>query len=166
MHMEIPNLRIGFGTDLHRLQEGAPLYLGGLFIESPWGCVAHSDGDALLHALIDALLGATHLGDIGEHFPPQDAQWKDVRSEHLLANVLLLIEAKYAQFQILNVDAVIHLEAPHLAGYRLAMQAKIAHLLGINAERVTVKAKTGEHLAPIGTHEAVSTQVVVLCHLG
>ena len=164
--METPNLRIGLGSDLHRLKENLPLNLGGLCIESTLGCEAHSDGDALLHALIDALLGATHLGDIGEHFPPNDPKWKNAASKDMLAAVLLLIEEKYPHFYVVNVDAVIQLESPKLLGYRHAMQANIAHLLGMDVERISVKAKTGEGLAPIGTHEAIATQVVILCDLG
>ena len=164
--METPNLRIGLGTDLHRLEEGLPLHLGGIQIESPWGCQAHSDGDALLHALIDALLGVTHLGDIGEHFPPSDPKWKNVSSQVMLADVLLLIEEKHPHFYVVNVDAVVQLEAPKLAGYRHAIQASLAHLLGMDVERISVKAKTGEKLPPIGTHEAIATQVVLLCDLG
>jgi 2-C-methyl-D-erythritol 2,4-cyclodiphosphate synthase len=163
--MEIHNLRIGLGTDLHRLQEKYPLWIGGIQIESPWGCVAHSDGDALLHALIDALLGATHLGDIGEHFPPSDAQWKNADSKQLLAEVLRLIRAKHPRFLIVNVDAVIELQVPKLSPFKKEIQASLANALGIDAERVSIKAKTGEHLPPIGTHEAIATQVVVLCCL-
>ena len=163
--MEIQNLRIGLGTDLHRLQENHPLWIGGIPIESPWGCVAHSDGDALLHALIDALLGATHLGDIGEHFPPSDAQWENAESKALLAEVLRLIRAKHPHFMILNVDAVIELQAPKLSPFKQKIQDSLADYLGIDVERVSIKAKTGEHLPPIGTHEAIATQVVVLCCL-
>jgi 2-C-methyl-D-erythritol 2,4-cyclodiphosphate synthase len=165
-HMETPNLRIGLGSDVHRLKEGLPLHLGGVCIESPWGCDAHSDGDALLHALIDALLGACHLGDIGEYFPPNDPKWEKVASKDMLADVLLLIEEKHPHFYVVNVDAVIQLEAPKLLGYRHTIQANIAHLLGMDVERISVKAKTGEGLAPIGTHEAIATQVVLLCDIG
>jgi 2-C-methyl-D-erythritol 2,4-cyclodiphosphate synthase len=159
------NLRVGLGTDLHRLVEGKTLVLGGVKIPSNWGCDAHSDGDALLHAVIDALLGATHLGDIGEHFAPSDNQWKNADSSQLLKITLELIKTHIPNFRIVNLDAVVHLQAPKLMPYRTALESNLANLLGISANQVSIKAKTGEHLAPIGTHEAISTQVVLLCTL-
>lgn len=163
--MELDRLRTGLGTDVHRLKAGAPLWLGGLHIESPYGCEAHSDGDALLHALIDALLGATKLGDIGQHFPPSDERWRNAESKALLKHTLGLIRAQHPDFKIINVDAVVHLQAPKLGPYRAALQASMAELLGLEASRVSVKFKTGEALYPIGTHEAIETQVVLLMAL-
>jgi len=159
------NLRVGLGTDLHRLEPDLPLWIGGLHLESPWGCRAHSDGDALLHAVIDALLGATHLGDIGEHFPPADLQWKGANSGMLLEKVMILIRKKHPQFTIINVDMVVHLQAPKLLPHRKVIQGSVAKLLDIDASRVSLKAKTGERLPPVGTHEAIETQVVVLVSL-
>jgi 2-C-methyl-D-erythritol 2,4-cyclodiphosphate synthase len=159
------HLRTGLGTDLHRLVPGNRLWIGGVELESLWGCDAHSDGDALLHALIDALLGPCSLGDIGTLFPPSDAKWKGASSADLLALVLQSIYAKYPTFQILNVDAVVHLQAPKLAAHRDAIETRMAELLGIARDRVSLKAKTGEGLFPVGTHEAIETQVVLLALL-
>lgn len=161
-----PNLRVGLGTDLHRLAPNLPLWIGGIHItKSPLGCVAHSDGDALVHALIDALLGSVALGDIGTHFPPSDDKWENANSLDLLAQTLVVIQEAHPTFTIVNVDAVVHLERPKLGVYRGSIQIILAEALGISVERVSVKAKTGEGLPPIGTLEAISTQVVVLVSL-
>ena len=158
-----PQVRIGLGTDLHRLAPNLPLWIGGVHIaESPLGCVAHSDGDALVHALIDALLGCVAMGDIGTHFPPSDDRWKNANSLELLAQSLVLIRENHPNFTIMNVDAVVHLESPKLGRYRSAIQATLSQALGIETGSISVKAKTGEGLPPIGTLEAISTQVVVL----
>jgi 2-C-methyl-D-erythritol 2,4-cyclodiphosphate synthase len=157
------SFRIGLGTDLHRLAPNVPLWIGGVHLsESHWGCVAHSDGDALLHALIDALLGCTGLGDIGTYFPPSDMQWQNANSVALLQQTLVIIRTTYPAFSIINVDAVVHLEAPKLGPYRTAIVESIATALNISPACVSLKAKTGEGIPPIGTHEAISTQVVVL----
>lgn len=159
-------VRIGLGTDLHRLAPNLPLWIGGVHLsESHWGCIAHSDGDALLHALIDALLGCTGLGDIGTHFPPSDIQWQNASSMALLQQTLGIIRTTYPAFNIINVDAVVHLESPKLTSYRNAIVQSIATALNISPTCVSLKAKTGEGLPPIGTHEAISTQVVVLSNL-
>lgn len=157
------SFRIGLGTDLHRLAPNIPLWIGGVhLLESPWGCIAHSDGDALLHALIDALLGCVAMGDIGTHFPPSDMQWKNASSIELLHQTLIIIRKTHPNFNIINVDAVVHLESPKLGSYRTAIVESIATALTISPMCVSLKAKTGEGLPPIGTHEAISTQVVVL----
>ena len=162
----MPALRIGFGTDLHRLEPGKPLKIGGVAIDSPVGTVAHSDGDVLLHALIDALLGAVALGDIGEWFPPSDARWKDADSADLLHATLATLRERVGPFSVENVDATVHLEAPKLKSYKPLIRGRVAALLGIAPERVSVKAKTAEGLAPIGTGEALEAQVAVLLTLG
>lgn len=157
------NFRIGLGTDLHRLAPNLPLWIGGVRItESTLGCVAHSDGDALVHALIDALLGSVAMGDIGTHFPPSDDRWKNANSLDLLAQTLGIIREAHPTFMIVNVDAVVHLERPKLGVYRASIQEVFSEALGLSVECVSIKAKTGEGLPPIGTLEAISTQVVVL----
>jgi 2-C-methyl-D-erythritol 2,4-cyclodiphosphate synthase len=157
------NFRIGLGTDLHRLAPNLPLWIGGFRItESLLGCVAHSDGDALVHALIDALLGSVAMGDIGTHFPPSDDRWKNANSLDLLAQTLGIIREAHPTFTIVNIDAVVHLERPKLGVYRARIQETLSTTLGLSVECVSIKAKTGEGLPPIGTLEAISTQVVVL----
>lgn len=161
----LPSFRVGLGTDRHRLAEGLPLVLGGVRIESPLGSVAHSDGDVLLHAVIDALLGACAMGDIGEHFPPSDERWKGARSSDLLKQVLALIKQAHPAFQLLNLDATITLEAPKLSPYKQVIRQSLAELSGVSVGQVSVKAKTGEKIAPIGTLEAIDAQVLVLISL-
>jgi 2-C-methyl-D-erythritol 2,4-cyclodiphosphate synthase len=161
----LPRLRTGLGTDRHRLAVGLPLLLGRVAIESSMGSVAHSDGDVLLHAVIDALLGACAMGDIGEHFPPSDEAWKDAHSSDLLRQVLGLIRQAHPAFQLFNLDATITLEAPKLKPYKLAIRQSLADLLSVTLAQVSVKAKTGEQLAPIGTLEAIDAQVIVLVGL-
>ncbi len=161
--LDNPHLRIGLGTDLHRLAPNLPLWIGGVHItESPLGCVAHSDGDALVHALIDALLGSVAMGDIGTHFPPSNDRWKNANSLDLLAQTLAIIREAHPNFRLINVDAVVHLERPKLGVYRASIQAVLAEALGVETACISMKAKTGEGLPPIGTLEAISTQVVVL----
>jgi 2-C-methyl-D-erythritol 2,4-cyclodiphosphate synthase len=159
-------IRIGLGTDCHRLAPNLPLWVGGVHItESSLGCVAHSDGDALVHALIDALLGTVAMGDIGTHFPPSDDRWKDANSLDLLQQTLTMIRQGHPDFSIMNVDAVVHLERPKLGGYRVAIQTTLSEALGIAVDRISLKAKTGEGLPPIGTLEAISTQVIALVNI-
>jgi 2-C-methyl-D-erythritol 2,4-cyclodiphosphate synthase len=152
--------RIGQGYDLHRLMPGKPLLLGGIEIESPVGSQAHSDGDVLLHALIDALLGATGLGDIGDHFPPTDARYKNISSTVLLRQVLPLI--KNAGFQSVNLDSTIFLEKPKLGPYKDKIREHLAFLLDLPLDCVSVKAKTAEKFPPIGTQEAIAASVTLL----
>jgi 2-C-methyl-D-erythritol 2,4-cyclodiphosphate synthase len=158
--------RVGLGTDCHRLQAGLPLVLAGItFPGASYGCVAHSDGDALTHALMDALLGAVGMGDIGEYFPPSQAQWHQANSLSLLEEVLRRIKAQYPAFAVVNVDAVVHLQSLAVTPHKAAMRHCWAHALGLPLEHINIKAKTGEGLPPVGTHEAVETQVVVLVSL-
>jgi len=153
-------IRAGLGWDLHRLVEGRPLIIGGVTIPFDKGEAGHSDGDVLLHAIIDALLGAAAMGDIGEFFPPSDNRWKDVSSIDLLLQVR---EKLYASgWTIENIDCVIALETPKFLPWREAVRQKIAEALHIGLDQVFVKAKTGEGLAPIGTSEAVSAQASCL----
>jgi len=152
--------RIGIGHDTHRLVAGRPLILGGLKIESDRGAEGHSDGDALTHALADAILGALCEGDIGLHFPDSDPQWKDADSLQLLARVVWL--ARGRGLEIVNADATIILERPKLRDYVTAMRENLAKAMGVDADRVSVKAKTGEGLDAVGRGEAVIVQAVVL----
>jgi 2-C-methyl-D-erythritol 2,4-cyclodiphosphate synthase len=152
--------RIGIGSDTHRLVEGRPLMLGGVHIASDRGGEGHSDADVLLHAISDAILGALCEGDLGMHFPDSDPQWKDADSLQLLSRVVWL--AHEGNVQIVNVDATIMLEAPHLRPYIVSMRERIAEALGINVGCVSVKAKTGEGLDAVGKGLAVSAQAVVL----
>ena len=153
-------LRIGIGTDTHRLVAGRPLMLGGVHVASERGGEGHSDADALLHASSDAILGALCEGDLGMHFPDSDAQWKDAASLQLLSRVVWLAHER--NIHIVNVDATIMLEAPHLRPYILSMRERIAEALSIDIGCVSVKAKTGEGLDAVGNGLAVSAQAVVL----
>jgi 2-C-methyl-D-erythritol 2,4-cyclodiphosphate synthase len=152
--------RIGIGSDTHRLVEGRPLMLGGVHIASDRGGEGHSDADALLHAISDAILGALCEGDLGMHFPDSDPQWKDADSLQLLARVVWL--AHEGNTRIVNVDATVMLEAPHLRPYIVSMRERIAETLGIDVGCVSVKAKTGEGLDAVGKGLAISAQAVVL----
>ena len=150
-------MRIGFGNDIHRLAEGRALMLGGIAIPSKKGEVAHSDGDVLLHALIDALLGAKALGDIGALFPPSDAKYKDADSKELLKKVLELTKP-----EIINIDATIMLEAPKLRGYIDSIRESLSELLSIDVSRVSIKAKTNEGLGEIGSGAAIKAECIIL----
>lgn len=159
-----PACRIGQGYDIHRLVEGQKLMLGGLHIaECPVGSEAHSDGDVVLHALVDALLGACALGDIGDHFPPSDLQYKGMSSTVFLQKILPLVTK--AGYQASNVDITIFLEKPKLGPYKQQMQAHIAQLLALPLNCVSIKAKTAEKFAPIGTQEAIAASATALLTL-
>lgn len=150
---------IGIGNDRHRLEQGKKLILGGIEIDSPIGCVAHSDGDALLHALTDALLGAVSCGDIGDLFPDTDAKYKNADSRIFVEEALRLMRQKGRT--IINIDAIIMLQTPKLSGYKSLIKNNIAKICGIRSDQVNVKAKTGEHIGIIGTSQAVETFVAV-----
>ena len=152
--------RIGIGTDTHRLVEGRPLMLGGVHIASERGGEGHSDADPLLHAISDAILGALCEGDLGVHFPDTDPQWKNADSLQLLSRVVWLAHER--NIQIVNVDATVMLEAPHLRPYILSIRQRIAETLAVELGCVSVKAKTGEGLDAVGQGLAVSAQAVVL----
>lgn len=157
------SLRVGLGYDVHRVKAGRPLVLGGVRFESEWGLDGHSDADVLLHAIGDALLGAAGLGDLGEHFPPGDALWKDASSVDLLARISQLLRERGAS--IANVDAMLIAEAPRLAPHRAEMCANIARALGIEPDRVSVKATTNETLGAIGRREGLAAMAVALVEL-
>ena len=152
--------RIGLGTDLHRLVEGRKLLLGGVPLDFNRGEDGHSDGDVLIHAIIDALLGASALGDIGSFFPPEDDQWKDCDSSLLLKQVISKISSE--GWKIENIDCVVKLQAPKFIPYRNKVLENLSKIMGIEKERIFVKAKTGEKLPPVGTSEAVEAECVCL----
>jgi 2-C-methyl-D-erythritol 2,4-cyclodiphosphate synthase len=152
--------RIGIGNDTHRLVEGRPLMLGGVHVTFERGGEGHSDADALLHAIIDALLGAICEGDIGVHFPDRDPQWKDANSMQLLSRVAWLAHER--GLHVVNIDATIMLEKPQLRPYMASMRENIASVLGVEPSCVSVKAKTGEGLDAVGQGLGVSAQAVAL----
>lgn len=152
--------RIGIGYDLHRLVEGRRLILGGVEIPHAKGLSGHSDADALVHAIIDALLGAAGLGNIGQLFPDTDPQFKDADS------VVLLVETtrrvREAGYGIVNIDSNIIAQRPKLNPFLNAMEERLAEAMGIDASQVSVKAKTNEGVGPEGREEAISTQAIAL----
>ncbi len=150
---------IGFGYDIHKLAAGESLILGGVhFPDAPLGTVAHSDGDVLLHAIMDALLGALSLGDIGKHFPDTDPQYKNANSIELLKNVGELLKEKKSQ--IINIDSTIVLERPKLRDHIDAMRKNIANALELKIEQVSVKATTSEKIGFVGREEGVAAYAV------
>jgi len=152
--------RVGTGFDAHRLVDGRPLMLGGVRIEHARGLEGHSDGDCLLHAICDAILGALGAGDMGRHFPSTDARWKGAASLRFLEDVArLLAERGYA---LGNLDATVIAEAPALAPHLDAMRAQIAQALAVPLESVSVKAKSTDALGAIGRGEGIAAQAVVL----
>jgi 2-C-methyl-D-erythritol 2,4-cyclodiphosphate synthase len=155
-----PAFRVGQGWDVHRLVRGRALLLGGVEIASELGEEGHSDGDALLHAATDALLGALALGDIGTHFPPSDPRWKGADSKAFLRAAAAL--ARERGWIASNIDTTVILEKPKLGPYREAIRASLADCLGIEAEAVSFKAKTYEGLGDVGRGEAVEASAVCL----
>ncbi len=152
--------RSGIGTDIHRIVEGRKLMLGGVYVPYPAGLAGHSDGDVALHAVIDALLGASGMGDIGTLFPDTGAQFKDADSKELLLIVKERLEEK--QWEVVNVDLIIHTEKPSLQPFKGQIKRCIAELLEIDFTAVNVKAKTNEQLGDIGAGEAMAATAVVL----
>jgi 2-C-methyl-D-erythritol 2,4-cyclodiphosphate synthase len=156
----LAKLRIGEGWDIHRLVTDRPLVLGGITVPHTHGLLGHSDADALLHAITDALLGAAALGDIGRHFPDTDARFKGADSGVLLAEAARRVgEAGYA---IVNIDSTVIAQAPKLAPHIPAMVERIAALLALEPGQVNVKAKTAEKMGPVGQGEAIEARAVAL----
>ena len=153
-------MRIGHGYDVHCFGEGDHVILGGVQIPYVHGLVAHSDGDVLIHALCDALLGALALGDIGTHFPDTDEQYKNVNSRHLLKHVMALLDDR--AYLVSNVDATIIAQAPKMQPYISAMKANLADDLNISQQQLNIKATTTEKLGFEGREEGISAHVVVL----
>ncbi len=154
------DIRIGNGYDVHALAEGLPLWLGGILIESPIGCIAHSDGDVAIHALCDALLGALALGDIGKHFPDTSDEFKGIDSKILLDRVMELIENE--GWHVINVDITIAMQRPKLAPYIIPMRECLSEIMGISPARVSVKATTTEKLGFVGRSEGCEVYAVAL----
>ncbi len=153
-------IRIGIGNDTHRLENGGPLILGGIEIPHTKHAVGHSDADALLHAITDAILGAAAMGDIGELFPDTAAENKDRNSAEMLAMAFGKVQSK--GFRIENVDCIVMAQKPKLSKYKSEIQKRISEILDISADQVGVKAKTGEGVGPIGQEQIISTQCVAL----
>lgn len=153
-------MRVGIGHDTHRLVEGRPLILGGVRVEHPLGLLGHSDADVVMHAVADALLGAAGLGDIGEHYPDTDPEWRGLDGSRLLGEVVALVAR--AGWRVGNCDVVVHAQAPKLTPHKAAIRANLARLLGLDPSAVNVKAKTGEHVGPIGRAEAIGCEAAVL----
>lgn len=160
--MSAPDLpfRIGQGFDAHRFAPGRPLVLGGVRIDHPQGLAGHSDADVLTHAVIDALLGALALGDLGAHFPPGDPAWRDANSLDLLARARTLVEG--AGGRPAQVDCILYLEAPRVAPHVVGMRENLARVLELPASRVSVKATTTEGMGFVGRGEGAAASAVVL----
>ena len=154
------DFRIGHGYDVHQLAPGLPLVLGGLEIPFEKGCVAHSDGDVLIHALCDALLGALALGDIGHLFPDTDDAYKGIDSKILLSRVAALVRSK--GWEVVNVDMTLLAQRPRIAPYIPMMREKLAKVLGIPQDAVSVKATTTERLGFVGREEGVAAYATCL----
>jgi len=154
------NLRTGHGIDFHRLEKGLKLWLGGILIPSEKGCVAHSDGDVVLHAICDAILGAAGIEDIGHHFPDTSPEFKNIDSKILLKKSFALIKEK--GFSIINIDCTICLEKPKIAGYIPEMKSVISRILETTPENISVKATTAEKLGFIGREEGIMAIAVAL----
>lgn len=151
--------KVGLGYDIHRLIEKRKLFLGGIEIPYIKGLLGHSDGDALIHALCDALLGALALGDIGEHFPDTDPKYQGIAGQQLLISVKELVDK--SGYKINNIDAVIIAQEPVLTPFKKQMKQKLCALLSLSADCLNIKAKTNEGLGPVGNLEAIACYVVV-----
>jgi 2-C-methyl-D-erythritol 2,4-cyclodiphosphate synthase len=154
------NFRIGYGYDVHRLAKGETLWLGGVLIPHSKGTVAHSDGDVLIHALCDAMLGAAKMGDIGRHFPDTSADYKNIDSKFLLVKTNELIATK--NYRLSNLDVTVAAQKPKLKPYIPEMEEIIAQILGIDVDAVSIKATTTEELGFEGREEGISVHAVVL----
>lgn len=154
------NIRIGNGYDIHRLVEGRPLILGGIQIEHSLGLLGHSDADVLTHAIMDGMLGALSLGDIGRYFPPSDPKWAGADSIVLLQQVHQMVQSR--GWYIGNIDSVIVAERPKLKPHISAMRDRLADVLQLEPDQVGIKATTNEQLGPVGREEGIAVYAVVL----
>ncbi len=153
-------IRIGYGWDLHRLEEGRSLILGGVHVPSEKGLAGHSDADVLVHAIIDALLGSLALGNIGQHFPDTDERFRGADSVQLLRDTMAMV--REAGYKLGNLDSTIVAEAPKLNPHLDAIRENLTRPLGARAEDISIKAKTGERVGPEGRGEAISAHAAVL----
>jgi len=151
-------MRTGIGYDVHRLVAGRALVLGGVRIDHRLGLLGHSDADVVIHAVIDALLGAAGLGDIGEHFPDDDPAYKDIESVKLLAKTVGMVQE--AGFAVGNVDITVAAEQPKLSPYKALMREELARIMSIEPGQVNIKAKTAEGLGPVGEEQAIAAWAV------
>ncbi|MBZ4652457.1 MAG: ispF [Proteiniphilum sp.] len=154
------NIRIGFGYDMHRLKEGRPLWMGGIQLDYRLGLDGHSDADVLIHAICDALLGAANMRDIGFHFPDTSPAYKDADSKKLLKETLALLQSE--GYRVGNIDATVCAEQPKLNPHIPAMQAKLADLMEITADAVSIKATTSEKMGFVGREEGITAYAVAL----
>jgi 2-C-methyl-D-erythritol 2,4-cyclodiphosphate synthase len=154
------NIRIGFGYDVHKLKPGYKLFVGGINIKADKGAVGHSDGDVLIHAICDALLGAANLRDIGYHFPDTSAEFKNIDSKILLRKTVDLLDRK--GYTVCNIDNTVCLENPKIEKYVPEMQDTLAGIIGINKEEISIKATTNEKLGYIGKEKGITAYSVVL----
>ena len=154
------NIRIGNGYDIHQLAEGRPLILGGINIPHELGLLGHSDADVLTHSIMDALLGALSLGDIGHYFPPSDPKWKGADSTILLEQVLKIVSSQ--GWKIGNIDSTIVAEQPKLKPHLKSMRDALAQTMAIEIDQISIKATTNERLGPIGRQEGICAYAVVL----
>lgn len=153
-------MRIGSGFDVHAFTDGDQVIIGGVRIAHSRALLAHSDGDVLIHALCDALLGALALGDIGVHFPPSDARWKGADSTELLSQVMAMVRAR--GHELGNADMTVICEAPKINPHVPAMRARLAEVMGVDVDRLSVKATTTEKLGFTGRGEGIAAQATVL----
>jgi 2-C-methyl-D-erythritol 2,4-cyclodiphosphate synthase len=153
-------MRIGSGFDVHAFCEGNHVMLGGVRIAHDQGLMAHSDGDVLIHALCDALLGALALGDIGVHFPPNDSRWKDADSTQLLARCMAMIRER--GYELVNLDATLICEMPKINPHVLAMRTRLAQVMSVEMDCISIKATTTERLGFTGRGEGIAAQAIVL----
>ena len=154
------NLRVGAGLDFHAFGPGSGVMLGGVLVPHSRGVLAHSDGDVLLHALVDAMLGAAALGDIGEHFPDSDPQWRGMASPRFVATALELLARR--GWSLVNVDLTLIVQQPRIAPWREQVRQSVARLLGLGADAVNLKATTTEHLGFLGRGEGSGAMATVL----
>ncbi len=154
------NFRIGYGFDVHALQEGRPFVLGGITIPSSFGPLGHSDADVLIHAICDALLGAAALGDIGLHFPDNSNEFKNIDSKILLQRVVHLLKEK--NYTVVNIDSTVILEKPKIAPHIPAMRKALSEAIGIPIEDISIKATTNEKMGYVGRQEGVCAHAVTL----
>ena len=154
------NIKVGFGYDVHRLEKGKKLILGGIEIPSEKGAVGHSDADVLIHAICDALLGAANLGDIGQHFPDNDSKYFQIDSCLLLKEVVKLLDQK--DFKIGNIDSTVCLQKPKIAAFILSMKSRLAEIIQIPESDISVKATTTEKLGFVGKGRGISAYAVAL----
>jgi 2-C-methyl-D-erythritol 2,4-cyclodiphosphate synthase len=154
------NIRIGLGYDVHRMAAGETLVLGGVLVSEEFGTVAHSDGDVLLHAICDALLGAAALGDIGEHFPDTEAEYRGISSLDLLRRCIALVDEK--GYAVINIDATLILEKPKILHYKTDMRGRISEACGIDMDDISIKATTAENMGFVGRGEGVEAHAAAL----